>query len=129
MNKSPNKEEVVTSDNDINHGDDHSKERVFDEGEHTSVHAEEGLSREKEHVQSHRAQTTDSNDVITVTESTLMRRQLSYAIAKLFNNDDIILKAQGHSIGKAVRMAEIIKARVEFLHQVTEFERKIHLSY
>ena len=117
-NKSPNKDEVNI---DTDQDDHLSKERAFADDEHNSVQAEEGLSKEKE--VDHRPQSSDSASVVNVTEQSLMRKQLSFAIAKLFQNEDIILKAQGLNIGKAVRMAEIIKQRVEFLHQISDFQK------
>ena len=47
-NKSPTKEEAnIGNELDQEHAI-HSKERAFDEGEHESVHAEEGLPADKE---------------------------------------------------------------------------------
>ena len=45
-----------------------------------------------------------------------MRRQLAFAIAKLNKNEDITLSAHASNISKAIRMAEIIKLRVNQLH-------------
>lgn len=98
----------------------HLKERVSDEGEHESVHAEGGLTNENE--VDTKPCLKDGAAIITVTDQTFMSRQLSFAIAKLLNNEEIILKASGMSIPKAVRMAEICKMRVEYLHQENGFE-------
>lgn len=51
-----------------------------------------------------------------------MRRQLSFAIAKVRSNQEIVISSFGLNIPKAVRMAEIIKMRVPFLHQENSFQ-------
>lgn len=69
------------------------------------------------------AEAKESPSVVQVTEQTYMRKQISFAIAKLLNGDDIILRATPSNMGKAIRMAEIIKMRIDFLHQVNDFEK------
>ena len=86
----------------------HSQERIFEEGDHHSVHAEEILPESGKEVDT-KPRTKDSTSVISVTDDAPMRRQLSFAIAKLTHGEDIILKGYGSNISKVVRMAEILK--------------------
>jgi DNA-binding protein len=51
-----------------------------------------------------------------------MRRQLAFAIANVKKGEDVTISAQANNISKAIRMAEIIKRRVNLIHQVNSFK-------
>lgn len=59
---------------------------------------------------------SDTRNVIMITEQSSMRRQLAFAIAKLLKNEDITISAYASNISKAIKMAEIVKQRVNQLH-------------
>lgn len=60
-----------------------------------------------------------SGNFVMVTEHSVMRKQLSFCISKLKENQKIQIAALGKLVSKAIVMAEISKARVGWLHQVS----------
>lgn len=48
-----------------------------------------------------------------------MRKQISFAIFTLKNNETVIITARGRDTEKAIRIAEILKLRLGMLHQET----------
>jgi DNA-binding protein len=48
-----------------------------------------------------------------------MRRQISFAISTLKNNQTVTITARGRDTEKAIRIAEILKLRLGMLHQET----------
>lgn len=50
-----------------------------------------------------------------------MRKQLSFCISKLKGGDTLVINGMGHQIPRVVKMAEILKERIGWLHQVTNF--------
>lgn len=68
-----------------------------------------------------KAETAINQNEIRVTTQGLIRNYVSYASSLLQDKatPEIVLKAMGQAISKAVAIAEIIKRRVPGLHQIT----------
>ena len=64
--------------------------------------------------------------MVQVSERSSMRRQISYCLAKLNSQEVIItLSAYGKNIPKAIAIAEILKQRIGYLHQVNSFVKTL----
>jgi hypothetical protein len=116
---SPSKQIVFIDDENVL--EDQAKELSVDRASNEGgldVCAEGGLPPKREH--NARPNAKGSPGVIVITEDSIMRRQISFAIAKLTSNEEITIRAHNQYIPKAIRMAEILKMRVEFLHQENE---------
>lgn len=59
-----------------------------------------------------------------VEEYTNMRSQIAFCIAKLRLNETLTLAGLGFNLAKVIMMAEILKERIGWLHQVSNFTTK-----
>ena len=57
-----------------------------------------------------------------------MRNQLSFCISKLRHGEQITLGGLGQNLCKVIVMTEILKERVGWLHQISNFTTKQNTS-
>ena len=63
---------------------------------------------------------------MTVTDYSSMRRQISYCFAKLRARESVTLVGMEHSVGKVIKIVEILKERMGWLYQVATFTSQSH---
>ena len=88
------------------------------------IHGNNEVAGKEESSESTKTHSKDEKEMeernkIKITESSSMRKQISFAIYSLKVNQTITISAFGINVEKAVRMAEIVKLRIGMLHQET----------
>lgn len=82
---------------------------------------EEASDEDSEERKEGRKREQKKDAFVHVSEISSMRKQISFCISSLRNNEKITLGALGKNIPRLISIAEILKTRIGWLHQVTNF--------
>jgi len=103
--------------------DQEEEEEEGEEEEEEVIMEEEEEEEEEDHVNHLDQEQCETNYVIVMAKSPL-RRVISHCLSKLRKGEEVTLEGYTDNISKVVVIAEILKERLGWLHQVTNFTTK-----